>query len=240
MDSASPTASLVLIRHGESRWNVENRFTGWTDVPLSEAGREEARRAGVYLREQGYRFDRSFVSQLQRAKATLDIVLRELGQEDLPVEESWRLNERHYGALEGLNKQEFGERYGFDALQHLRRGYLERPPPLPRDDPRHPCQREPFRHIDPALLPDGESLQDTRRRVMDYWEEAMAPCYARGEHLLVVAHGNTLRSLAMGLAELDEQRVQELEFPTGKPLFMEPTVEGSMLLRWAPWASPQT
>lgn len=159
---------LILIRHGQSQWNLENRFTGWADVGLTDAGRAEAQRAGVLLRAHGYRFDRAFTSRLRRAAETLESVLQELGQADLPVERSWRLNERHYGALEGLDKAAYAAKHGAEQFQRLRRGYRDRPVALAADDPRHPRHREAYRDVDPALLPATESLADTLARLLLY------------------------------------------------------------------------
>lgn len=209
---------LVLLRHAQSQWNLENRFTGWADVSLTDAGRAEARRAGKLLRTYGLRFDHAFVSQLRRAEETLNIVLRELGQEDLPVERGWRLNERHYGALEGHGKAAFAAEHGKEMLHRLRRGYRDRPAPLAMDDPRHPRHREIYRNIDPVMLPATESLADTRARLLPYWHAAIVPAHERGERVLVVAHGNTLRALLMRLLSMTEREVEQFEIPTGRPL----------------------
>jgi 2,3-bisphosphoglycerate-dependent phosphoglycerate mutase len=223
---------LTLLRHARSLWNTENRFTGWTDIGLSEPGREEAALAGASLRENGYRFDRAFVSTLRRSGETLDIVLRELGQVDLRVERNWRLNERHYGALEGLDKTQFGVKYGADQLLRLRRGYRERPPALAHDDPRHPRQQPLYKGIDQDLLPDGESLADTRERVAAYWREMVAPAVLRGERVLVVSHGNTLRALLMHIEGLSEEAVVALEIPTGSPLAVDIDGSGRFIRRF--------
>jgi 2,3-bisphosphoglycerate-dependent phosphoglycerate mutase len=211
----------VLLRHAQSQWNLENRFTGWADVGLTEAGRAEARRAGELLRAHGLRFDRAFVSLLTRAEETLQLVLRELGQERLPVGRSWRLNERHYGALEGLDKAAFAAAQGAEMFHRLRRGYRERPAPLAADDPRHPRHQALYRDIDPAWLPATESLADTTARLLPYWNEAIAPAIARGERVLVVSHGNTLRALVMQLDDMNEREIEDFEIPTGQPLIYE-------------------
>lgn len=220
---ATPAAikPLLLLRHAQSLWNLENRFTGWADVGLTDTGREEARRAGVLLRAHGYRFDRAFTSQLKRATETLDIVLRELGQKSLPVERSWRLNERHYGSLEGLDKAAFAAAYGEDELHRMRRGYRDRPAPLAPDDPRHPRHQGIYRDVDPALLPATESLADTLARLLPYWRAAIVPAYLRGERVLVIAHGNTLRALLKQLVGMTERGVEQFEIPTGRPLVCE-------------------
>jgi len=162
MDTRVTIKPLMMLRHAQSLWNLENRFTGWADVGLTEAGRSEARRAGMLLRAHGYRFDRAFTSQLERATETLEIVLRQLGQDNLPVEHSWRLNERHYGSLEGLDKAAFAAAHDEDKLHRMRRGYRDRPAPLTPDDPRYLRHRDAYPDLDPALLPATESLADTR------------------------------------------------------------------------------
>ncbi len=241
MDTRVTAKPLVLLRHAQSLWNLENRFTGWADVGLTEAGREEARRAGKLMRVHGLGFDRAFVSRLQRATETLEIVLRELGQENLPIERSWRLNERHYGALEGLDKAAFAIEHGEDKLHRLRRGYRDRPAPLAPDDPRHPCHQGIYRDVDPALLPATESLADTLARLLPYWNDTIAPAIARGERALVVSHGNTLRALLMHIEEMTEREVEQFEIPTGQPLIVEFAPDGNFLRRNyldAPAAAP--
>jgi 2,3-bisphosphoglycerate-dependent phosphoglycerate mutase len=184
------------------------------------------------LRAHGYRFDRAFASQLKRATQTLDIVLRELGLESLPVERSWRLNERHYGAMEGIDKTAFSAEHGEDKLHRLRRGYRDRPAPLAIDDPRHPRHQEIYRGIDPALLPATESLADTAARLLPYWNQTIAPVVACGERALVVSHGNTLRALLMHLEGMNEHEVEQFEIPTGRPLILEFASDGSILKRY--------
>lgn len=212
---------LVLLRHAQSQWNLESRFTGWADVGLTDAGRVEARRAGALLRAHGYRFDQAFTSRLQRAAETLEIVLQEIGQADLPVERSWRLNERHYGVLEGLGKTAYASEHGANQLQRMRRGYRDRPAALADDDLRHPRHQEMYRDVDPVLLPATESLADTLARLLPYWRAAIVPAYVRGECVLVVAHGNTLRALLMQLVGMTERGVEQFEIPTGRPLVCE-------------------
>lgn len=223
----TPAVPLVLLRHAQSVWNLENRFTGWADVGLTDAGRAEARRAGARLRSHGCRFDRAFVSQLRRSTETLEIVLRELGQENLPVERSWRLNERHYGALEGLDKAAYAATHGAQQLERARRGLCERPPPLAPDDPRYLRHRDAYPDLDPARLPAAESLADTAARLWPYWEAAIAPTSARGERVLVVSHGNTLRALVMRLENMPERDVERFEIPTGVPLVFEFAPDGT-------------
>ncbi len=214
-------AQLVLLRHAQSAWNLEQRFTGWADVPLTPAGRAEAQRAGVELRESGLRFDRAFVSFLQRTAETLAIICAELGQADLPVERSWRLNERHLGVLQGMDKATVAKRESPEQVQRYRRGYRDRPPPLTADDPRHPRQQALYRDVDPALLPATESLADTRARLLPYWHGHIAPAIARGERVIVVAHNHTLRALIMYLEDMTEEAVAGLEIPTSRPIVID-------------------
>lgn len=220
MLNPEPAASawpLVLMRHAHSQWNAENRFSGWTDIDLSPAGVVEAQQAGRALRAAGLEFDRAFTSLQRRARRTLEIVLAELGQH-VPIEESWRLNERHYGALQGLDKGEVERAYGTELLQRIRRGYRERPPALTVDDPRHPSHDPRYAHLKPEEWPATESLQDTERRLIPYWLQHIAPALERGERVLVVSHGNTLRALGGYLNHLSEAEVERLEIPTGRPL----------------------
>ncbi|GBD23923.1 2,3-bisphosphoglycerate-dependent phosphoglycerate mutase [bacterium HR29] len=211
-------ATLVLLRHGESTWNKENLFTGWTDVPLSERGVEEARTAGRLMREEGLVFDIVFTSLLARAIRTAEIALEELGQSWLPVERSWRLNERHYGALQGLNKKELAERYGSEQVFRWRRSYDVPPPPLEPDDPRHPRHDPRYRLLPPEVLPATECLKDVVARMLPYWQDAIAPRLLEGKRVLVVAHGNSLRALVKHLDRISDEAVAELNIPTGIPL----------------------
>jgi len=214
--------TLVLLRHAQSVWNVENRFSGWADVGLSARGVEEARLAGAQLRRQGFMFDIAFVSRLARARHTLDIVLAELGQAGLPTGVSWRLNERHYGALPGLNKADTEARYGEAQFQRWRRGYRDTPPALAADDPRHPRFDPAYADMPAELLPAAESLADTEQRVVPYWQQVIAPQLAAGKTALVVAHGNTLRALMKYLNDLTVPEVERLEIATARPLVYEP------------------
>jgi 2,3-bisphosphoglycerate-dependent phosphoglycerate mutase len=214
-------AQLVLLRHAQSAWNLENRFTGWADVPLTSAGRAEAHRAGTQLRDSGLHFDRAFVSLLERATETLEIVRKELAQPHLVVERTWRLNERHYGALEGLDKAAVAARESAEQLHRYRRGYRDRPPALDNDDPRHPRHQALYRDVDPTLLPATESLADARARLLPYWEECVAPAIARGERVLIVSHNNTLRALIMHLEGMTEAEVERFEIPTGRPIVID-------------------
>jgi len=210
--------TLVLLRHGESTWNKENLFTGWTDVPLSERGIEEARAAGRLMREEGLTFDIVFPSLLVRAIRTAEIALEELGQSWLPVERSWRLNERHYGALQGLNKKELAQRYGSEQVFRWRRSYDVPPPPLEPDDPRHPRHDPRYRLLPPDVLPATECLKDVVARMLPYWQDAIAPRLLEGKRVLVVAHGNSLRALVKPLDGISDDAIAELNIPTGIPL----------------------
>ncbi len=209
---------LVLVRHGESAWNLENRFTGWVDVGLSPKGVEEAHAAGRLLRADGFTFDRCFTSLLRRAILTLQIVLDELDQLWLPVERSWRLNERHYGALQGLNKKETAQKYGDEQLFAWRRGYAITPPPLSLDDPMHPRFDPRYAALPPEILPATESLKIVVDRFLPYWYDAIVPRLARGEQVLVAAHGNSLRALVKHLDGISDDEIAELNIPTGIPL----------------------
>ncbi len=212
---------LVLIRHGESTWNRENRFTGWTDVDLSDKGREEARAAGQLLKHEGYLFDLVFTSLLKRAIRTSNIVLDELDQLWLPVQRSWRLNERHYGALQGLNKAETAAQHGDAQVKIWRRAYDIAPPPLGADDPRHPSRDPRYRHLAASDLPLSESLKDTVARFLPYWHDAIAPAIRDGQRVIVAAHGNSLRALVKYLDGISDQAIVELNIPTGIPLVYE-------------------
>jgi len=208
---------LVLLRHGQSDWNLKNLFTGWTDVDLTEQGRKEAMLAGQTLKEQGFEFDIAFTSVLTRAIRTLWIVLSEMNLMWIPVERSWRLNERHYGALQGLDKAETAARHGADQVKIWRRSYDIPPPPLERDDPRHPCHDPRYRKLDPAELPATESLKTTLERVEPYWQSRIAPALRAGDNVLVAAHGNSLRALAKMLEGISEKDIVEFNIPTGVP-----------------------
>jgi 2,3-bisphosphoglycerate-dependent phosphoglycerate mutase len=212
---------LVLVRHGQSVWNVENLFTGWTDVDLSEAGCEEARQAGRELLREGIVPQMVFTSVLTRAIRTQWLMLEVQGLLWLPVERSWRLNERHYGALQGLNKTQTVERHGEAQVKIWRRSYDIPPPPLALDDKRHPRFDPRYADVSPGELPATESLKDTLGRVLPYWTTRIAPELARGRHVLVVAHGNSLRALVKMLDGISEQEIVELNIPTGVPLLYE-------------------
>lgn len=210
--------TLVLLRHGESTWNRENRFTGWTDVDLSEKGLEEAREAGRLLKEGGYGFDLAFTSVLKRAIRTCWIARDELDLLWIPVQKSWRLNERHYGALQGLNKAETAATHGEAQIKIWRRSYDIPPPPLAADDERHPSRDPRYRDLAPADLPLTESLKDTVARFLPYWHETIAPVVRSGRRVMIAAHGNSLRALVKYLDHISDEAIVELNIPTGIPL----------------------
>jgi 2,3-bisphosphoglycerate-dependent phosphoglycerate mutase len=212
---------LVLLRHGESTWNKENRFTGWTDVDLSERGFAEAHGAGHVLKAQGYVFDAAFTSSLKRAVRTLWIVLDEMDLMWIPVYHSWRLNERHYGALQGLNKAETAERYGDALVKTWRRSYDVRPPALAADDSRWPGHDPRYRELAPRDIPLTECLKDTVARFLPYWHDAIAPAVRSGERVIIGAHGNSLRALVKYLDDMSDDDIVELNIPTGVPLVYE-------------------
>ncbi len=212
---------LVLLRHGESVWNRENRFTGWVDVPLTPKGMEEAVAAGRMLREAGYVFDVAFTSVLKRAIKTLWLVLEEMDLMWLPEIHSWRLNERHYGALQGLNKAETAAQYGLEQVHRWRRSYADQPPALTPEDPRHPGKDPRYADLRPEELPLTESLQDTVRRFLPYWCETIAPRVRNGARVLIAAHGNSLRALVKFLDQISDEAIAELNIPTGIPLVYE-------------------
>lgn len=212
---------IVLLRHGQSTWNVENRFTGWHDVDLSEAGVAEARQAGRTLKAEGYDFDRVYTSVLKRAIRTTWLALEEMGRMYLPVLPDWRLNERHYGALQGLNKSETAAKFGDAQVLVWRRSYDTPPPPLTKDDERYPGKDARYRHLQPEELPLTESLKETVARVLPLWHGEIAPRVKAGEKLLLAAHGNSLRALIKYLDDMSEQAIVELNLPTGVPLVYE-------------------
>lgn len=212
---------LVLLRHGESEWNRLNLFTGWTDVPLSDKGREEAAEAGRLMAKEGYDFDICHTSYLKRAIHTQDIALREMDRDWLPVTKSWQLNERHYGALQGLNKAETAEKYGEDQVLVWRRSFDVPPPPLEETDKRNPRLQEQYRGIDPALLPLTESLAITIERVMPFFDAVIRPQMKEGKRVLITAHGNSLRALVKVFDGLSDEAIVGVNIPTGVPLVYE-------------------
>jgi len=212
---------LVLVRHGESIWNLENRFTGWTDVGLSERGMQEALAAGRVLARDGYTFDVAYTSVLKRAVKTLWVVLEELDLMWIPVHRTWRLNERHYGALQGLNKAETAAKYGEAQTKLWRRSYSVRPPALDRSDERFPGRDRRYAGLTPEQLPLTECLEDTVARFLPYWEDVIAPSIRRGERVLIAAHGNSLRALVKHLDRVSDEEIVDLNIPTGIPLVYE-------------------
>jgi 2,3-bisphosphoglycerate-dependent phosphoglycerate mutase len=212
---------IVLLRHGESEWNKENRFTGWTDVDLSERGVKEVRRSGHLLKEQGYVFDLAFTSVLRRAIRTLWITLDEMDLMWIPVHHSWRLNERHYGALQGLNKAETAAEYGDKQVKIWRRSYDIPPPPLTQDDPRWPGHNPRYKNLAPEEIPLTECLKDTVARFLPYWHESIAPAVCAGQRVIISAHGNSLRALVKYLDNISDADILELNIPTAVPLVYE-------------------
>ena len=212
---------VVLLRHGESTWNKENRFTGWHDVDLTERGRDEAREAGRLLKEGGYAFDVAYTSVLKRAIKTLGIALDTLDQLWIPVTKSWKLNERHYGALQGLNKAETAAKHGEAQTKIWRRSFDIPPPALTVDDERHPSHDPRYKALKPSELPLTESLKDTIARFMPYWHEIIAPTITSGKRVVIAAHGNSLRALVKDLDHIPESEIVELNIPTGIPLIYE-------------------
>lgn len=212
---------VVLLRHGESVWNSENRFTGWTDVDLSERGVAEAAKAGETLRREGFHFGRAYTSYLKRAVKTLDIALDRLDQDWIPVRKSWRLNEKHYGALQGLNKRETAEKYGDEQVHVWRRSYEIAPGALAKDDPRNPRFDPRYRDVPTAELPRTESLRDTVARILPYWQCEILPALAHCDELLVVAHGNSLRGIIKHLKGISDEDIAEFNLPTAVPYVFE-------------------
>ena len=213
--------NLVLLRHGQSTWNRENRFTGWTDVPLTEEGRSEATSAGAIMTVGRFTFDVAYTSFLARAQETLSIALDGLEASSLPVEKTWRLNERHYGALQGLDKSETAAKYGEEQVKIWRRSFDIPPPALDEDDPRHPAKDPLYKDVPRSDLPRTESLKDTIIRFMPYWTGTIAPAIQAGQRVLICAHGNSLRALVMHLDGISKEEIVELNIPTGIPLVYE-------------------
>jgi 2,3-bisphosphoglycerate-dependent phosphoglycerate mutase len=213
--------TLVLLRHGESIWNKENRFTGWTDVDLTEKGRQEAHEAGKALREKGFTFDIAYTSVLKRAIRTLWIVMDEMDLMWIPVVRSWRLNERHYGALQGLNKAETAKKFGEEQVHLWRRSYDVPPPALTKDDPRFPGHDPRYKDVPEDELPLTECLKDTVNRFMPLWRETIAPTIKSGKKVIIAAHGNSLRALVKYLDNMSDEAITKLNIPTGIPLIYE-------------------
>ena len=209
---------VVMIRHAQSQWNKENRFTGWADPPLTEAGIAEAALAGDLLRQQGWQFDFAYSSRLQRASHTLSILLDNLNTPDLPTAEEWRLNERHYGVLQGKNKAEMADHVGEQQVMRWRRGYYDKPQAQARDNKNHPANNSRYSDVATELLPGVENLHDTRQRVMQFWQAQATPRILQGQRLLISAHGNSLRALIMGLSQMSIEAVEKFEIPTATPI----------------------
>ncbi len=212
---------LVLVRHGQSMWNLENRFTGWTDVELSENGIKEAKEAGRVLKQKGFLFDIAFTSVLKRAKDTLTYILKEMGEENIQVKKSWKLNERHYGALQGLNKDETKKKYGEEQVLLWRRSVDVRPPELDESDPRYPGNDPKYKELKPEELPKTENLIDTIKRVIDYWNKDIEKELRKGKNVIIVAHGNSLRGLIKYLDNMTDDEIMKLEIQTGNPICYE-------------------
>jgi 2,3-bisphosphoglycerate-dependent phosphoglycerate mutase len=212
---------VVLLRHGESAWNKENRFTGWTDVDLTEKGIDEATSAGRIMKEKGFTFDIVYTSVLKRALRTTWLALEQMDLLWIPEEKSWRLNERHYGALQGLNKAETAEKHGEEQVLIWRRSYDIPPPPLEKTDPRYPGNQERYQNMDEKDIPTTESLKDTVARFLPYWHEVIAPVIRTGKKVLISAHGNSLRALIKYLDNMTEEAIIQLNIPTGVPLVYE-------------------
>jgi 2,3-bisphosphoglycerate-dependent phosphoglycerate mutase len=215
------TYKLVLLRHGESQWNLENRFTGWTDVDLTEKGRQEAEAAGKLLKREGYTFDIAYTSMLRRAIRTLWIALDTMDRMWIPVVHSWRLNERHYGALQGLDKAETAAKFGDQQVLIWRRAYAIAPDPLGADDPRSAAHDPRYAHLKPEEIPATECLRDTVTRVVPFWNDSIAPAIRRGRRVVVAAHGNSLRALVKHLDHVSDEDIVGMNIPTGQPLVYE-------------------
>ena len=209
---------LVMVRHGQSMWNLENRFTGWTDVDLSENGIKEAQEAGRLLKANGFTFDEAFTSVLKRANHTLEIILNELGESNIPIHYSWRLNERHYGALQGLNKDETRAKYGAEQVHIWRRSADVRPPALDKSDERYPGNDPKYKDLTPDQLPCTEHLLDTVDRVVPYWNSDIKPALLAGKKCIIAAHGNSIRALVKYIENIGTKEIMDVEIPTGKPI----------------------
>ena len=225
----APAEWVVLFRHGHSEWNLSERFTGWTDIPLTKTGLAEAAAAGRRLVQAGYVFDEVHGSVLQRSRQTAEALLAAMGTPEVPLFTTWRLNERHYGALQGMNKREIFATWGEDASRRWWRGYFEPPPPLDPDDPRHPRFDPLYATLAPGDLPASESLRDCQRRMLPYWSEVLLPRLRAGRRLLLVSHGNTLRGLVMYLEGLSAEAMERVEIPSGVPLVYCFDAAGSVL-----------
>ena len=213
--------NLILIRHGQSQWNLENRFTGWYDADLTSKGIEEAKKAGLLIKNTGIKFNYAFTSFQKRAIKTLDNVIETSNLKISKIEKAWQLNERHYGGLQGLNKEETAKKHGEEQVMIWRRSYDTPPPPLDRNHPDHPANSEIYKSIDPTLIPDTESLKDTYDRAIPYFEKNIEPLIKKGENILISAHGNSLRALCKKIFEISDDMITKLEIPTGNPIHIE-------------------
>lgn len=219
--TSSKTYKLVIVRHGESEWNKENRFTGWKDVDLSEKGCTEAQKAGKSLFEQKFEFDLAYTSALTRAIKTLNFILSEMNLNWLPVVKDWRLNERHYGDLQGLNKAETAAKHGEEQVKIWRRSYDTPPPLMSKDNPEHPTHDKRYKNVDPERLPSGESLKDTVARFLPLWNDKISKDVLAGKKVLIAAHGNSLRALIQHLEKMTPEEIMEVNMPTGVPMMYE-------------------
>ena len=222
-------SKLILLRHGLSQWNLENRFTGWTDVSLAEEGVKEAEKAGELIKNSGIIPDLAFSSVLERAKKTLEIVLKKIDKPDIPVDFSWRLNERHYGALQGLNKKEIAEKYGEEQTNLWRRSYDVPPPELSPDDERAPINQEKYKDVPREDLPLAESLKDTEKRVLPLWNDSIFPRLKEGKNILVALSGNSCRAIVKNLDNMTGEEIAQLNIPTAEPLVYEFDEEGNQI-----------
>ncbi|WP_367670629.1 2,3-diphosphoglycerate-dependent phosphoglycerate mutase [Sodalis-like secondary symbiont of Drepanosiphum platanoidis] len=215
------TTKLVIIRHGESQWNLENKFTGWTDIDLSKKGLIEAKKAGILLKKLGFSFDLAYTSILKRSINTLHIILNELNQLYIPIKKSWRLNERHYGALQGLNKKEVSKKYGNCQVEKWRRGFFDIPPKINKNDNRFPGNNLPYINIKKKLLPVSESLEYTVKRVYKYWNKEIFPKLKINKHIIISAHGNSIRAIIKLVENIKEKDLFHINIPTGSPMIYE-------------------
>lgn len=216
--SGSSASDVILIRHAQSQWNLENRFSGWADPPLTPAGEQEAQAAGSLLKQLGYRFDLAYTSRLRRAITTLDLILTAMQHPEIPVHRDWRLNERHYGQLQGTLKTPEAHKTTPEQIWRWRRSYMDKADVLDENDPRHPRHSELYRDLDPRLLPGVENLAECRVRIEAFWQERVVPDLAANKNVLISAHGNSLRALLMALADMSVEEVEQFEIPTGIPI----------------------
>lgn len=226
--SDSSASDVILIRHAQSQWNLENRFSGWADPPLTSAGEQEAEAAGKLLKQLGCRFDLAYTSRLQRAITTLDLILSTMSHPEIPVYRDWRLNERHYGHLQGTEKTAEAHNTTPEQIWRWRRSYMDKAQALDQQDPRHPRQSELYRDLDPSLLPGVENLAECRVRVEAFWQERVVPDLAANKNLLISAHGNSLRALLMALADMSVEEVEQFEIPTGIPIRLRLDDQGQL------------